>query len=243
MNDNDIKRISRLTAIVTQLQTKRLVTATQLSRKFDVSVRTIYRDVKALESAGIPILPVDGKGYSLMEGYKLPPVMFTEGEANALTTAEHLLSGNSDYSLRQELLAAMNKIKAVLRFSTQEKVELLSNRIAVSPLMAAHHQSNSLALIQHALTEFKVLNICYQPLQKEEKTTRLIEPFALYYCLEKSWAVIAYCRVRKDFRMFKLDRITKIELTELLFQPHNITLKEYLEEKKKNYTTPDTPLS
>ena len=83
MNNNDTKRISILTAILTQLQTKRVLISTTLANKFGVSVRTIYRDIKALEHAGVPILTEDGKGYSLMEGYKISPVMFTENEANA----------------------------------------------------------------------------------------------------------------------------------------------------------------
>lgn len=70
MNENDTKRLSRLTAILTQLQTKRLLTAPVLANKFSVSVRTIYRDIRALEQAGVPILTEDGKGYSLMEGYR-----------------------------------------------------------------------------------------------------------------------------------------------------------------------------
>ena len=88
MNDNDVKRLSRLTAILIQLQTKRLLTATQLADKFSVSIRTIYRDIRALEQAGVPIITEDGKGYTLMEGYRVPPVMFTEAQANALITAE-----------------------------------------------------------------------------------------------------------------------------------------------------------
>src|SRR5579862_5885088 len=91
MRDNDTKRISRLMAILTQLQTKRILTSTRLAEKFGVSVRTIYRDVKTLERAGVPILAEDGKGYSLMEGYRIPPVMFTENEANALITTEQLV--------------------------------------------------------------------------------------------------------------------------------------------------------
>jgi predicted DNA-binding transcriptional regulator YafY len=86
VNNNDTKRISRLTAIITQLQTKRLVTAPELASKFSVSVRTIYRDIRALEQAGIPIYVEEGKGYRIMEHYRLPPVMFTESEANALIT-------------------------------------------------------------------------------------------------------------------------------------------------------------
>jgi len=74
MSDNETKRLSRLTAILTQLQTKRLLTATTLAEKFGVSIRTVYRDIRALEQAGVPIITEDGKGCSLMEGYKIPPV-------------------------------------------------------------------------------------------------------------------------------------------------------------------------
>ncbi|MEO7046774.1 MAG: HTH domain-containing protein, partial [Ferruginibacter sp.] len=98
MNDNDTKRLSRLTAILTQLQTKRLLTTSELAKKFSVSSRTIYRDIKALERAGVPILTEEGKGYSLMEGYRIPPIMFTESEANALITAEQLIRKNKDAS-------------------------------------------------------------------------------------------------------------------------------------------------
>lgn len=238
MNDNDTKRLSRLTAILTQLQTKRLLTSTTLSEKFGVSVRTIYRDIKALEQAGVPILTEDGKGYTLMEGYKIPPVMFTESQANALITAEQLVLKNRDSSLIEEYTEAINKVKAVLLYSTKEKVELLSNRIAVSPAIPHTNTSNSMALIQKALTTFKVLNIIYHSEHKDEKTERKIEPFALYYSLQESWTLIAYCRLRKDYRMFRLDRILKIQQNELSFKPHKMTLQEYLNEKEKKFTNP-----
>jgi predicted DNA-binding transcriptional regulator YafY len=243
MNDNDTKRLSRLVAILTQLQTKRILTSTTLAERFGVSVRTIYRDIRALEQAGVPILTEDGKGYSLMEGYRIPPVMFTENEANALITAEQLVLKNRDSSLVKEYTEAISKIKSVLLYSTKEKAELLSNRIAVSPAIPHTNKSNSLTLIQNALTAFKVLNIIYQSEYKEEKTERNIEPFALYYNQQESWTLIAYCRLRKDYRMFRLDRILKIEPLELIFKPHKLTLKDYLDYKEKKLNTPDTPLS
>ena len=103
MKENDTKRLSRLTAILIQLQTKRLITSTGLAERFGVSVRTIYRDIKALEQAGVPVLTEEGKGYSLMEGYKVPPVMFSESEANALITVEQLVQKNSDRSLVKDI--------------------------------------------------------------------------------------------------------------------------------------------
>jgi predicted DNA-binding transcriptional regulator YafY len=162
MNGNELKRVSRLTSIVMQLQTKRLLTATQLAGKFDVSVRTIYRDIRALEEAGVPIFTEDGKGYTLVEGYKVPPVMFTESEANALITAEQLISKSRDTSLVEEYIAAITKIKAILKYSTKQKVDLLSQRIAVSPAIQTNGTSGLLAIIQDALTSFRVLEITYR---------------------------------------------------------------------------------
>ena len=238
MNENDIKRISRLTAILTQLQTRRILNSTTLAEKFGVSVRTIYRDIKALEQAGVPILTEDGKGYSLMEGYRMPPVMFTESESNALITAEQIAMKNSDSSLSKEYAEAVKKIKAILLYSTKEKADLLSKRIAISPAMPNTNVSNSLTLVQHALTTFKVLNITYHSEGKDEITKRDIEPFALYYNLQESWTLIAYCRLRKDYRMFRLGRILRIEPLDLSFTPHKLTLKEYLDGKEKKFQNP-----
>jgi predicted DNA-binding transcriptional regulator YafY len=181
MSNDDTRRISRLTAILTQLQSKRILTSTTLAKKFDVSIRTIYRDIKVLEHAGVPIYTEDGKGYSLMDGYKIPPIMFTEDETNALITIEQVVMKNSDSSLITAYSGAINKIKAVLSYTTKDKVELLANRIAVSPAIPNSITSNSLTVIQNALTSFNVLNITYRSASKNEITKRSIEPFALYY--------------------------------------------------------------
>jgi len=173
-----------------------------------------------------------------MEGYRIPPVMFTESEANALITAEQLVMKNRDSSLSKEYAEAVNKIKAILLYSTKEKVDLLSKRIAISPAMPNTNTSNSLTLIQNALTTFKVLNITYHSEGKDEITKRNIEPFALYYNLQESWTLIAYCRLRKDFRMFRLGRILRIEPLDLRFTPHKLTLKEYLDGKEKKFQNP-----
>jgi predicted DNA-binding transcriptional regulator YafY len=84
MIDPEVTRLSRLVALLTLLQTKRVVTATELAHRFSVSTRTIYRDIRTLESAGIPVVTLEGKGYAMLDGYRLPPVMFTRDEAIAL---------------------------------------------------------------------------------------------------------------------------------------------------------------
>lgn len=226
MNDNDTKRLSRLTAILTQLQTKRLVTATALAKKFGVNVRTIYRDIRALEQSGVPILTEEGKGYSLMEGYRLPPVTFTESEANALITAEKFVLKNKDASFVKEYTEAIGKIKSVLRNSTKENTELLSSRIAISQNNTHDRTSNYLASLQLALTSFSAIEIAYQKPDTNETTTRIIEPFALL-STQENWLLVAWCRLRKGFRLFRLDRIRKLEIRNEKFEPHKITLQEY----------------
>ena len=238
MIDNDLKRISRLTAIMLLLQTRKLSTAAALARRFSVSVRTIYRDIRTLEQAGMPIITEDGKGFSLMDGYRIPPVMFTESEANALVTAEQLVKKSKDRSLSEEYIAAINKIKAVLKQEAKEKAELLSSRIATSPMNRKGNQSSALSQVQQALTSYRILKIVYQSAHTESTTERHIEPFALYYSEEENWLLIAWCRLRKDYRMFRLDRILKTTVESGVFKPHKLSLTDFLEEKKKNFLHP-----
>ncbi len=228
MNDNDTKRLSRLTAILLQLQTKKLTTATTLAQKFNVSVRTIYRDIRALEQSGVPILTEEGRGYSLMEGYRIPPVTFTEGEANALITAEKFVLKNKDASFVKEYTEAISKIKSVLRQTTKENANLLSDRIAISQNNSYDRTSNHLANLQLALTNFSLTKIEYQKPDSSETTARTIEPFALL-STQENWLLVAWCRLRKSFRIFRLDRIRKLEIQNEKFEPHKITLKEYFE--------------
>ena len=127
----DKPRLTRLTAIIIQLQSKRIVTAKDIAEKHGVSIRTVYRDIRTLEQSGIPIITEEGKGYSIMEGYNLPPVMFTEEEANALITAEHLILKNKDQSLADQYQNAVTKIKSVLGLNQKAKTEILAQRIQI----------------------------------------------------------------------------------------------------------------
>jgi predicted DNA-binding transcriptional regulator YafY len=227
VNNNDTKRISRLTAIVTQLQTKRLVTATELAAKFSVSVRTIYRDIRALEDAGIPIYVEEGKGYSLMEHYRLPPVMFTESEANALIIAEQLVLNNKDSSLIKDYSAAIDKIKSVLTLNIKDKANLLTNRTQFTQIEKIERTSSNLSILQFALTNFLLTKIEYAN-EADRATDRTIEPFALL-SVRSNWLLVAWCLLRQEFRYFRLDRIKKIEVLSETFTPHNLTLQEYFD--------------
>jgi predicted DNA-binding transcriptional regulator YafY len=227
VNNNDPKRISRLTAIITQLQTKRLVTAPELASKFSVSVRTIYRDIRALEDAGIPIYVEEGKGYSLMEHYRLPPVMFTESEANALIAAEQLVLNNKDSSLIEDYSAAIDKIKSVLPLNVKDKANLLSERTQFNQINQIERTSSNLSALQFALTNFLLTKIEYAN-EANQTTERTIEPFALL-STRSNWLLVAWCLLRKDFRYFRLDRIKKLEVLSERFTPHDLTLQSYFD--------------
>jgi predicted DNA-binding transcriptional regulator YafY len=227
MEDNDLKRLSRLTAILTQFQTKRLITATSLAEKFGVSMRTIYRDIKALEQAGVPILTEDGKGYTLMEGYRIPPVMFTESQANALILAEQLVLNNKDASFIKDYVEAIDKIKAVLRQNLKDKANLLADRTRFNQNINRERNSNNLSDLQFALTNFLVTRIEYSN-ESSQITSRLIEPFALL-STQENWLLVAWCRLRNEFRYFRLDRIARLETLNEKFTPHKMTLQEYFD--------------
>ncbi len=226
MEYSETNRLSRLTAILIQLQTKRIITAAELARKFDVSKRTIYRDIKALEKSGVPVLTEEGKGYTLMEGYKVPPVMFTEKQANALILAEQLVLKNKDASFVKDYSEAIVKIKSILRYTAKDKANLLANRTQYNQVINQGRNSNNLSDLQNALTSYNLVKIQYT--NKEGiATKRLIEPFALLN--SENWYLVAFCRLRKEFRFFRLDRIKKIEIQLENFEPHNMTLQEYFD--------------
>jgi len=227
MNNNDTKRLSRLTAILTQLQTKRLLTASELANKFSVSIRTIYRDIKALEQAGVPILTEEGKGYTLMEGYRLPPIMFTESQANALILAEQLVLKTKDASFVKDYLEAIDIIKAVLRNNVKDKANLLSQRTRFDQNINSEKNSNYLSDLQYSLTNFYLASIEYTN-EASQTTNRVIEPFALL-STQENWLLVAWCRLRKEFRYFRLERIKKLEILTKKFTPHKMTLQEYFD--------------
>ena len=242
MPEKEKPRLARLTSIVIQLQSKKLLTGSSLAEKYGVSIRTIYRDIKTLEKSGIPIITEEGKGYSLMQGYQLPPVMFSEKEAYALITAEQLILKNKDASFVENYGNAITKIKSVLRASQKEKTELLTQRIQFRVNADNEKSSDYLMTVQTAITDFKLLKISYISLVNKS-TERIIEPFAIY-STQENWLLIGFCRLRNDFRAFRIDAIQKLTVQNESFEPHNMTLERYFELCREKYrNTPDTPLT
>ncbi|GLU54736.1 helix-turn-helix transcriptional regulator [Dyadobacter frigoris] len=223
MIDPEITRLSRLVALLTLLQTKRVLTATELAHRFSVSTRTIYRDIRTLESAGIPVVTQEGKGYGMLDGYRLPPVMFTREEAIALLTAEKLATQLTDITTAQLSGAAMNKLRAAMRQSDRDHLEIIAPHILVLPGQPG--QSNAYQQLVTAVTAHRVVHILYRGAENDSAIHREIEPIGLY--LSQQWHVVGYCRLRQAFRDFRLDRIQNLLLSEEVFAARPETLQQY----------------
>lgn len=230
MNADEPKRISRLTAILTQLQSKQLVTATALAKKFRVSVRTIYRDMRTLEESGVPVITDEGRGYSIMEHYRMPPVMFSEREAFALITAEQIIRKHKDASLIKEFTEALVKIKTALNGRRKEETELLEKRMYVGKNFHSQTTSNNLLDLQMAVIANKQIEITYRA-ENNNVSTRTIEPYLLYHTDTDDWTLIANCLLRKDFRTFRIDRITSFSTLAKVFKPQERRFKRYIDKK------------
>ena len=225
-----MNRINRITAILTQLQSKRIVTAQTIANRFEISLRTVYRDIKSLQEAGVPIGSENGVGYFIVDGYRLPPIMFTEEEANAMITADKLVNQKNDSSLSKNYTSALIKIKAVLRNQQKEKIELLDSRISADSKYISHPKSAYLSKIQTAITDFLQLDITYKSIYKEEVTKRNVKPLALYFT-ENDWILIAFCMLRNGIREFRLDKIETLRLTTDKFTHFtNFDLATYFDE-------------
>ena len=221
------KRLSRLVAILTMLQSKRILTAQEIATRFEISLRSAYRDLDALQDAGVPLTSQPGVGFSLVKGYVLPPINLSENEANALILAEKLLDQNSDISLLHDFRDAIEKVKAVMNSTQLEKVEFLSQRIAPSKHKLNSTSTSSLSAIQMALSNQIRLHIKYLSLSKNEVTQRTIEPMALYFT-QDHWILVGYCLLRLDFRDFRVDKIQEMEETSQKCKPRQFSLAEYL---------------
>jgi len=219
-------------ATVVHLQSRRVVRAEDIAARFEISIRTVYRDLEALGEAGIPIIAEAGVGYSLVKGYHLPPVMFTVEEASALSLGGKLVEHLTDASLRKQMESALLKIRSVLPLERRDYLDRLERNTAVvssvnGPLPRL--SSETLIPVQRALADRRVLAMQYQGAQRPEVTRRDVEPLGLVYYAD-NWHLIAYCRLRRDVRDFRTDRIRQVQVRNELFSGHDdFSLKRYLE--------------
>jgi predicted DNA-binding transcriptional regulator YafY len=193
-----MNRIDRLTAVLIQLQSQRITRAQDIADRFDISLRTVYRDIRALEEAGVPIGSEAGVGYFLAGGYRLPPVHFTPEEARSLLMAGKFVDQLTDASVQKQHESALYKIKAVLKEEHQEMLDDLETKVAVldpynrSPGTTRSQPTSSqsatsapddlhLEKIQQALLERRVVEMDYFSPGSGQFTRRGIEPIGMVY--------------------------------------------------------------
>lgn len=231
-----MNRIDRLTAILIHLQTKRIVKAEEIGNRFEISLRTVYRDVKALMEAGVPIGSEAGKGYFIVDGFHLPPVMFTQEEANAMLMASKLVERMTDKSIQKTYESALMKIKSVLPDNEKDHLETLHAYIKVfnsTPARESEFPDHFLSDIQKAIVQKQAIRMEYFSHNQGELTERNIEPIGLFY-YSLSWHLIAWCRLRNGYRDFRTDRIKTLTITSTTFDARNLfTLQEYLQSLKQ----------
>ena len=224
-----MNRIDRIAAILIQLQSRRVVKAADIAERFNISLRTVYRDVKTLEEAGIPLIGEAGVGYSIMDGYRLPPVMFTREEATAFLTAEKFIETLTDTSTSANYRSAMYKVRAVLKNTEKELLEGMDDRIEVLKSMARANvaPTDHIQTILHSISQKRLLTLNYFAQHSQELTKRYVEPVGIFF-LSGYWHLIAWCRLRNAYRDFRIDRIKNLVVTEEHFTSEHPTLKDYI---------------
>lgn len=238
MLDETPKRFDRIVAILIQLQSKKIVKAQELADRFDCSLRTIYRDIRTLEASGVPIYSEAGVGYALMDGYRLPPVMFTREEVSSFIAAEKLMQKFTDPSLGTHYASAMFKLKSVLRSTDKDYLSNIESRVVMQTAepMFNDNSPNTLAVLFEGIAEKKQILLTYKTFDKEETTQRNLEPVGVFHD-NNNWYFLGYCHLRKDYRQFRTDRIQEIKKTEFDFTIEHDALETYL---TKTETCPTT---
>ena len=223
------KRFDRIIAILIQLQSKRIVKAQELADRFEVSLRTIYRDIRTIEASGVPITSEAGIGYSIMEGYRLPPVMFTKEEAGSFVAAEKLMQKFTDKGLGSYFESAMFKLKSVLKGDEKDWVASIESQILIDPEQTLFnaHVPDALEILFESIAEKKQVHLTYLAQDADSPTKRTIEPVGLFH-EANFWYMLAYCHLRMDYRQFRMDRIQKILRSQNSFTKKHNSVERYL---------------
>lgn len=225
-----MNRTDRLVSLVMLLQSRRVITAAEMAAHFEITERTVYRDLAALGEGGVPIIGEPGVGYSLMRGYQLPPVMFNPEEAAALVTSGILAEQMTDQSVRGPMRTALAKLTAILPADQQQRAHRLRDAMAVQNQKPSTGPV-SLSSVQAATADRQVLRLRYHGAARGHATARDVEPLGLVYYLQQ-WHLIAWCRLRGEVRDFRVDRIVHCEpLPEHVPKRTDFDLQTYLSQQ------------
>ena len=233
MSNLDLKKFNRILSIYMQLQSRNWITAEQLSERYEVSIRTIYRDIKSLEAAGVPIFNEVGKGYALVDGYKMPPTLFTKHEALSFAAAERLMQKYVDGPMSHHFSSALHKMKAVLKSNEKESVSVLEDQLLMiaSEKTSTNKDSIVLTALFESISNKRKVEISYVKINNKQEEVRLLEPIGVFHEHEY-WYFMAFCYLRNDYRQFRIDRVKKIHVLTDGFDIKHKSLSHFITEKQ-----------
>lgn len=211
------------------LQSSLSVKPKQISERFGIGIRTVYRDIRSLEESGIPVAGDSRTGYSLVEGFKLPPLMFTEKEAFAFLAAERLVSKFGDRGLGESYKSGIDKIRAVMPQIKREKTQTIDSKIGNldfdSPF--AFDAQNRLQTLLESISLHHKVEIVYRSYSKNEVSQRIIDPIGIFFSMA-NWYIIGFCNEKNDYRTFRVSRIREIKQTDKPIDRKHPPLDDFL---------------
>jgi predicted DNA-binding transcriptional regulator YafY len=225
-----MNRTDRLLAIVLELQGRGWQRAEDLADTFETSKRTIYRDMLALGEAGVPVVSIPGRGYSLVEGYFLPPLTFTTDEATMVLLGSDVMAKSFDVQYRAAAESAGRKIAGVLPERLREDVRALRERIAFvqQDISTTPDVAQRLLVLRRAMLEGHMVRFRYFARSHADgaqtPTTRTVHPYILAH-MRSDWYLTAWDTARRDVRRFRLRRIEDVTMLDETFtRPENLWL-------------------
>lgn len=229
-----MNKTDRLLAIILELQGRDVVRAEDLANLFETSVRTIYRDIQALSEAGVPIIGAPGAGYSLMEGYFLPPISFTVEEAVTLLIGTDFIEQRFDDKYRGRAQAARRKIEAILSENVRNETSRVRKALRLltpDQRAALSTERENFEKIRRAILDERKIKFHYSKNIETSKgnrhSDRTVAPYGLVL-VEGAWMLVAYCDLRQNIRHFRLSRMSELyELEERFEFPEYFNLQEY----------------
>jgi predicted DNA-binding transcriptional regulator YafY len=224
-----VRRADRLFQIVQRLRGRGPVTAATLGRELEVSPRTIYRDVQDLVLSGVPIQGEAGVGYALPRSFDLPPLMFDEAEIEALVLGARIVESWADAELARAARNVLSKVEVVLPARLRD---LIPDATLFAPgFHVRKATSEGLSELRAAIKARRKVALAYRD-RGDASTARTVQPLGVFYW-GSSWSLGAWCELRRDFRNFRLDRVTKLDvLAEIFTDLPGRTLRDFFQHYK-----------
>jgi predicted DNA-binding transcriptional regulator YafY len=231
-----MRRADRLFQIIQLIRKHRVTTAAVLAESLEVSERTVYRDIRDLVLSGVPIEGEAGVGYVLRKGFDLPPLMFTRTEIEALVLGTRVVSSWADPDLAKAAQSALDRISVALPDSLRER--LVESRLYAPGFMVDTAVVERLRLLRGAVDERSKAWMAYRD-ASEADTERTVRPLGLAF-FGNRWTLMAWCKLRDDFRAFRLDRVQDLRvLPERFVDEPGKTMDDYIASMREEEDTVD----